>query len=560
MFDTKEPMLSFLSIKNFAIIKSTEIHFKQGMTTITGETGAGKSILLDALNIVLGARVDKSNYPQSEPCEISAIFIIKDIPEAIRFLEELELNEGSECILRRIIHHDGKNRAFINGAPVTLNQLKTLSPYLISIYGQNAHHSLLESANQLLRLDTYAGLINEIESLSQTYKTLTELTHAITDEEEKIAKEKIALVLMQYQYDELKQLELKEDELQQLDSDHKQLANAKGQIQAIAQISDIVNDSEQSLLSMIDHLLNSLYSYSEQPQFKNILELLTQAKVYLQECDQEAKSILNQLEVNPEKLYEVEQRLDHIYKLARKHKVEPKLLYQHIAELEQSLSLHDQSEQKLKELIAQKDVLQQSYLNLAKDLSNKRQIAAKAFAKEIETHIHKLNIPKGEFYVKLTPSKTQQATGIDHCEFLINFNTGQQAAVIDKVASGGELSRIGLAIHVVSSKKIAPPTIIFDEVDVGISGGTAEIVGKLLKQVSQNAQILCITHQAQVSIQGDQQLHIVKKHLKDHTVSEIIELDKNQRIHETARIIGGVEMTDKTLQHAKEMYELYHLQ
>ncbi len=196
VFDTKEPMLSFLSIKNFAIIKSTEIHFKQGMTTITGETGAGKSILLDALNIVLGARVDKSNYPQSEPCEISAIFIIKDIPEAIRFLEELELNEGSECILRRIIHHDGKNRAFINGAPVTLNQLKTLSPYLISIYGQNAHHSLLESTNQLLRLDTYAGLINEIESLSQTYKTLTELTHAITDEEEKIAKEKIALVLM----------------------------------------------------------------------------------------------------------------------------------------------------------------------------------------------------------------------------------------------------------------------------------------------------------------------------------------------------------------------------
>ncbi|WP_440616569.1 DNA repair protein RecN [Cysteiniphilum sp. 6C5] len=551
-------MLNFLGIKNFAIIKNAEIHFKSGMTTITGETGAGKSILLDALNIVLGARVDKSALTNGETCEISAVFDISKIPNATMLLKSFELIDDNECLLRRVIQKDGKTRAFINGSLVTLIQLKQLSEQLISIYGQNAHHSLLDPANQLMRLDTYAGLSAEVDEISAIFKELSEINSLISDEKERIEKDKTALALMQYQYDELVQLNLSADELNELDQEHKSLANAEAQIQVIAQVVDCINDNEQSLLGTIDNLIHQLSAYSDNPSFKNIYALLTESTVYLKEAEHEARHLLDHLEINPEKLQQIDQRLNEIYQLARKHKVDPKQLYLHITELEQKINAHAQNEQKLLQLTKDKSLLEETYLSKAKILSNKRQAASKVFASEIEQYIRQLNIPKGEFYARITQRPTKHANGIDHCDFLINFNPGQQPALIDKVASGGELSRIGLAIHVVSSKKIAPPTIIFDEVDVGISGGTAEIVGKLLKQVAKNAQILCITHQAQVSIQGDQQLHISKKHLEHDTISQVLELNKEERINETARIIGGVDITNKTLQHAKEMYELYH--
>lgn len=551
-------MLNFLGIKNFAIIKNSEIHFKSGMTTITGETGAGKSILLDALNIVLGARVDKSALTNDQPCEIYAIFDISKIPNAKTLLKSFELTDDNECLLRRVIQKDGKTRAFINGSLVTLTQLKQLSEQLISIYGQNAHHSLLDPTNQLMRLDTYAGLSEDVDEISTIFKKLSEINSLISEEQERIEKDKTALALMQYQYDELVQLNLGADELSDLDQEHKSLANAEAQIHTIAQVVECVNDNEQSLLGMLDNLTHKLSAYSDNSAFKNIYNLLTESTVYLKEAEHEARQLLDHLEINPEKLQQIDQRLNEIYQLARKHKVDPKQLYLHISELEQKINAHAQNEQKLLQLTKDKSVLEETYLSKAKTLSNKRQAASKVFASEIEQYIRQLNIPKGEFYARITQGQTKHVNGIDHCDFLINFNPGQQPASIDKIASGGELSRIGLAIHVVSSKKIAPPTIIFDEVDVGISGGTAEIVGKLLKQVAKNAQILCITHQAQVSIQGDQQLHISKKHLEHDTISEVLELNKEERINETARIIGGVDITNKTLQHAKEMYELYH--
>ncbi|WP_119329092.1 DNA repair protein RecN [Cysteiniphilum halobium] len=552
-------MLNFLGIKNFAIIKNSEIHFKSGMTTITGETGAGKSILLDALNIVLGTRVDKSTLTSDAPCEISAIFDISKIPHAKTLLNSFELaHQDDECLLRRVIQRDGKTRAFINGSLVTLAQLKQLSEQLISIYGQNAHHSLLDPTNQLIRLDTYAGLTTEVDEVTAIFKKLSEINALISDEKERIEKDKTALALMQYQYDELVQLNLGADELTKLDQEHKSLANAEAQIHTIAQVVECINDNEQSLLGTLDQLIHQLNTYNENSAFKSIYSLLTDAKVYLKEAEHEARHLLDHLEINPEKLQQIDQRLNEIYQLARKHKLDPKQLYLHIAELEQKISAHAQNEQKLMQLTQEKSLLEEAYLAKATALSNKRQAASKKFAGEIQQYIRQLNIPKGEFYAHIIQGKTKHANGIDHCDFLINFNPGQQPAPIDKVASGGELSRIGLAIHVIASKKIAPPTIIFDEVDVGISGGTAEIVGKLLKQVSKNAQILCITHQAQVSIQGDQQLHISKKHLEHDTISEVLELNKEERINETARIIGGVDITDKALQHAKEMYELYH--
>ncbi|WP_119343579.1 DNA repair protein RecN [Facilibium subflavum] len=549
-------MLSYLKIKNFAIIQQSEIHFKQGMTTITGETGAGKSILIDALNIVLGARVDKTAINQ-QTCEISAIFLIDDIPQAKSFIQENELGSESECILRRVVYKDGRTRAFINDTPVTLQQLKKLSQHIMSLYGQNAHHSLLENDVQLERLDTYAGLLSDVEVLSQIYAQLQRINTQINLEQQRIAQQQTQQALLQYQYDELSQLTLHENELATLDDEQKKLASAEDKTKSLYHICDQLYESEHSIINQLEQLITLANTY-ETDDLNELNNLLDQAKVYLQEAVQEAKAQQNNIEINPEKLAEIENRLDEIHTLARKHKIAPTQLYEYAKTIAQQLEQLEKDADCLAKLQTQKISIENDFYSKAQKLSQKRQQAAKTFAKEVQHYIRKLNIPHGEFYVKIHHKPQPSATGSDQCEFLINFNKGQTPSPIDKVASGGELSRIGLAVHVVSSKKIAPPTLIFDEVDVGISGATAEVVGHLLKQIAQRAQILCITHQAQVSIQGDQQLHIIKKHFKDATISQVIELTPQQRIEETARIIGGVDITDKTRQHAKEMYELFH--
>ena len=553
-------MLSYLLIKNFAIIEDNEILFNSGMTTITGETGAGKSILLSALNIALGSRIDKTQLKNTQKSEITAIFNVINIPHAQSFLKQHELtnkDEVNECILRRVIYTDGKSRAFINGTPVTLTQLKHLSERMISIYGQHAHHALAEHKVQLERLDSFAGLNAEAQALKSLYLQIHKLNQEITDEEIRLQAQQTEQKLLQYQYDELIQLELQASELEQLDEAHKRLASVESQIQTLGQITDIVYDNEQSLIGQIDHLSASLASI-DNSQIKNIEGLLEQAKVYLQECSSEVRDYVQTLEVNPEKLFEMEKRLEQIYQSARKHKIEPRDLHQHILNIGQSLESLSNDQATLDQLKAQQLKLQQSYHTKANTLSKKRKKAALDFAKQIEGHIHKLNIPQGQFHIAFKTLDKATPSGLDQCEFQINFNKGQTPQAIDKIASGGELSRIGLAIHVVASKRIAPPTLIFDEVDVGISGATAEIVGGLLKQISQKAQILCITHQAQVSIQGHQQLHIKKEHQHNKTTSHVIALSDEERIQETARIIGGVDITDQTLLHAKEMFESFH--
>ncbi|MBK2124724.1 DNA repair protein RecN [Fangia hongkongensis] len=551
-------MLNYLSISNFTIIKQTEVHFKKGMSTITGETGAGKSILIDALMIVLGARIDKTLIPKELPSEISAIFEIAKIPKAKAFLKEHALGSDQECILRRVIYKDGKTRAFINGTPVTLTQLKAISQHIISIYGQNAHHSLKENSTQLERLDSYAGITLEVQALATLYHKITQLQKKIDHEKSHIEKEALEKELLSYQHEELNELSLKDDELETLDHEHSALANAENKTQTLSQIIEHLYESDQSIINQISQLTQLLSSHNTHDEFKTLKELFEQSILYLNETHDEAKQQLESLEINPQKLGEIESRLEQIYALARKHKIEPSRLSEHLAHIEKRLAQMHDSHLKLHTLIKEQQVIAETYQKEAQSISTKRHAASKGFAKEVLKILRELNIKTGSFNVQLKTSAQKGVTGIDHCEFLINFNNNTEAGSLDKIASGGELSRIGLAIHVVASKRIAPPTLIFDEVDVGISGATAEIVGSLLKEVSQNAQIICITHQAQVSIQGDQQYHIRKKHLKNETYSEIIELNPQERIEETARIIGGIDLTEKTLQHAKEMYERFH--
>ncbi|MFZ9034569.1 MAG: DNA repair protein RecN [Francisellaceae bacterium] len=549
-------MVNYLQIKNFAIIRHSEIMFNSGMTTITGETGAGKSILLDALNVLLGARFDKTNlHPSGDTCEISAIFDIETIPAAIQWLETEALNnEPQQCIIRRMIQSDGKSRSFINGQPVTLAQIKDLSQHMISIYGQHVHHSLIEQDVQLERLDAFAGTLPNIQLMSQKFSDMHGLKKQIEQRKQKLALRQTERQLLQYQLNELTEFDLKEDEISELSQEHSHLFGAQDKIQLMQQIADILYDQDDSLIAHIDRI-KQLVDKQDDVGFNSLKENLAQASLYLTEACEEARTQQHQFSIDPERLQNIEQRLEQIHSLARKHRVDAGYLYQHIRSLEQKLEELEHEDQHLLELEQQYQQIEKDYYQFAEKISKIRHKAAIEFAKEVEAHLHKLNIPKGCFVVKLKRRQTPSAQGMDHCDFLINFNEGQQLSAISKVASGGELSRIGLAVHVVSAKKIAPPTLIFDEVDVGISGATAEIVGKMLKRISQKAQIICITHQAQVSIYGDQQLKIAKRHEKRQTLTEIIALNEEERIAETARIIGGVNITEQTLAHAKELYQ-----
>ena len=549
-------MLQYLKIKKFTLIDNAEISFKKGMTTITGQTGAGKSILINALYLALGLRIDSAMVNSAAKCEISAIFIIEGLPQAQLFLQQNGLPCDSTCIVRRVIYKDGKNRVFINDTPVTLAKLKLLGQCLVSFYGQHDHYSLLDINKQLELVDTYGGLSNDTDAIKKTYDAIKALEKNIESETHRLIQKNTEISLLQYQYTELNELQITENEFDELDKKHRQLSTAEHKHAILHQISDRIYSNDDSLIGAIELLGNSTDQNDD--CFQNISQLLEQAKIYLQEAHQEAKNVLHDTEINPEKMAIIEQRLSNLHNIARKHQISPNDLFNHLFNIQKVLAQFQSDDQALERLKSQKESLVNSYQQKALALRQKRQTYAKKFASEVKRYLQRLNIPEGEFSIHLIPLDKMTANGIDRCEFTMTFNKGQQAATLKKVASGGELSRIALAVHVITSQKIALPTIVFDEVDVGISGSTAEIVGQMLKQLSKKTQILCITHQAQVAIQGDQQLHVYKKNIKDKTISSVSELSSEERIKAIAQIIAGIKITDKALIHAREMYASIH--
>jgi DNA repair protein RecN (Recombination protein N) len=549
-------MLNLLHIQNFAIINHSEVQFKSGMTTITGETGAGKSILLFALDIVLGARVDKTFLHSTKHTEICATFDIDNIPNAKRWLIQQDLTEtqDSECILRRKINPAGKSKAYINGTLVTLAQIKELATLLISIYSQHAHHALLQKENQLERLDIYAAhaqLLDDVKQSALRVATLEQTLKTQQSAQQHLSTQK---ALLEYQYQELNELNLNENEVEMLEQEHDSLANAEQQISSLHQCAHMVYEDDNNITSQISNTIATLQNIPAQtPAINNTIKLLQQAEVYSQEAYQEIVAALGELEVNPEKLAQVESRISECHDIARKHHIDIKQLYPYISHISNALQQIQDQCQDLAILQDKLRIAKEAYSIAAQKLSHSRSKNAKPFAKAIEAQIQQLNIPNGKFHIELTQIDRTSPYGFDLCEYQISFNQGQLLAPLNKVASGGELSRIGLAIQVISSQKIAPPTILFDEVDVGISGGTAEVVGRLLQKLSHRAQVICITHQAQVAAQGQQHLHIAKDHHAKKTASQVIELSNDQRIEEIARIIGGIEITEQTMAHATEM-------
>ncbi|GIU45947.1 DNA repair protein RecN [Shewanella sairae] len=550
-------MLCQLSINNFAIVRFLELDFKAGMTSITGETGAGKSIAIDALGLCLGNRADANAIrPDATKAEVSARFLLNDTPAAKRWLEDNDLELDDECILRRTISSDGRSRAYINGNPVPLAQIKALGQLLIGIHGQHAHHAMLKSEHQLTLLDSYANHKMLIDSVTASYhrcKTIEKHLHQLQmSQQERLARKQ----LLQYQVEELNEFAIAKGEFESIEAEHKKLANSTALIELCRSQLHILQESDDG---SVESLLNTSISQGQDlenydPELGNVVSMLNDALIQVQESSSELERYLDGLELDPEYFAHLEQRISKAMQLARKHQVSGEELYSYhqtlLAELEDLGSDDDKLDDIKQELQASRD----AYLQHAKKLSQSRSRYAKELDKQVTHSIHELNMPKGKFNIAVNFNEAIiTPTGCDNIEFLVSTNPGQPLQPIAKVASGGELSRIGLGIQVITAKKVSTPTLIFDEVDVGISGPTAAVVGRMLRSLGESTQVFCVTHLPQVAGNGHQHMFVNKSSKAGKTETSMVALDKTQRIEELARLLGGDTITSNTLANAKEL-------
>lgn len=551
-------MLHHLHIQNFTIISELELELKSGMTVLTGETGAGKSILLDALLLALGERAEVSVIrPDADRCVITAMFAIQTLPAAQEWLAEHDLASDDECLLRRVLTRDGRSKAFINNQTVPLQALRELGQLLVNIHGQHEHQTLLKPDKQRLLLDAYAAhdsLCVEVRDLywqwRQTQEKLSELQ---TQHQQRAARQE----LLTYQAQELDKLSLQTNELAELDREQRQLANAGHLLESCQNALSLLVENEESnvlvLLNTIHHQLSAIQTIDN--QLTAPTELVNNAIIQVQEAVNELQHYLNKTELNPERLHFVEQRLTAIYDMARKHKIPPEKLVEYHQQMRDELAQLEGSDAQIQVLQQQLITLKEAYQTTAKKLTKNREKTVKQLVPAIEKTIRELGMPQGQLMIKLEKLPEEQLSphGLEKVEFLVSTNPGQSLQSLAKIVSGGELSRISLAIQVLTAQKEGTPTLIFDEVDTGIGGGTAEIVGRLLRTLGNNAQVLCVTHLPQVAALAHHHFQVSKKIDKKTTETAIQILDTDLKIHEIARMLGGVKITEQTLAHAKEM-------
>jgi len=550
-------MLAHLSVNNFAIVKSLQLELSQGMTTITGETGAGKSIAIDALGLCLGGRSEASMVRQGEQkTEVSASFILDNNILATRWLEDNDLLDGKDCILRRTITKDGRSRAFINGSPVPGSQLKALGQLLINIHGQHAHQQLMKPDQQLAMLDQYANHTNLLTSTRDTYQSWRQANNQLKQLKENRQQNQAQLQLLEYQIKELNELAIGEDEYVEIEQEHKRLSNS-GDLALNCQkaISLIDEGEEVNALSLLQSTSHTLIDLADMDSSLAALpNMVAEAIIQLEEANNELRSYLDRIDVDPERMAFVEERYSKIMSLSRKHHVLPDELYQHHQDLLKQIEELDSSDEKLSELEADVEKHYQNFLTQAEKLNKSRSRYAKELDKLISQSMHELSMEKAQFKIDIN-SQTDHPSplGIDSVTFLVSTNPGQPLQPIAKVASGGELSRISLAIQVITAQKVDTPSLIFDEVDVGISGPTAAVVGRMLRKLGESTQVLCVTHLPQVAGCGHNQMFVAKQTKGGKTETQMMKLDNDQRVSELARLLGGSQITESTLANAKEL-------
>lgn len=553
-------MLTHIHIWNFAIVEALDIELESGLSVLTGETGAGKSILLDALGLALGDRADSTIIRHGESrAEISVTFDTSEAINAEAWLKQHELDSEHECIIRRTVNEKGPSKAFINGKPATVQQLRELAEMLVDLHGQHEHQSLMKADVQQQLLDDYANHSDLVKKVSTSFKEWNKLNTEFNKLNAAKNEQEHRLDLLRYQVNELEALNLQVGESEKLDTEHKRLSNASQLLQTTEQTLYALEESDKSSVSQqLTHFTSELQQLGKADnKLNDIASLLDNAAIQINEASSELRQYVDSLELDPERLNYLDERISNIHNLARKHQVNPDDLPALLDDLHKELDSIENADGHLEKLQQDIEKTSNAYQQAAKELTKSRIKATKTLSTKVSESMQELGMEGGIFEVALNQyeSGSFHANGNEQIEFLVSSNPGQPPKSLSKVASGGEISRISLAIQVIAAEATRIPTLIFDEVDVGIGGRVAEIVGIKLKQLAAHRQVICVTHLAQVAALGEHHMQVSKQSDSATTISQINYLDKQQRVNELARMMGGIEITQQTLSHAEEMLD-----
>ncbi|KQR83833.1 DNA repair protein RecN [Burkholderia sp. Leaf177] len=548
-------MLRHLSIRDFVIVSALDLEFERGFTVFSGETGAGKSILIDALALTLGARADASIVRTGEArADITAEFSTH--AQVVKWLDEhaLATGDGDTVMLRRVVDSGGRSRAFINGTPATLVQLRELSEMLVDIHGQHAHQLLMRPDAQRELFDTHAGLIETAQKVARTHRVWRDATHAVElaqnrDRELQLERERLA-----WQLSELDKLAPQPGEWEEVSAEHHRLSHSASLIDGVQGALNALSESDEAMITQLSAIVSKLRGLADiDPALADVLASLEPAEIQLQEASYSLSHYAQRLELDPNRLAQAEHRMDQLHSAARKFRMQPEALPEEHAERRRQLAALDAAAD-LDALRADVAKAKEVYLAEATVLSKARAKAAKSLGKAVTQGMQELSMAGGSFEVALVPLAEGGAYGLEQIEFRVAGHAGVILRPLAKVASGGELARISLALAVIASTASPTPTLIFDEVDTGIGGGVAEVVGRLLHQLGRDRQVLCVTHLPQVAARGDHHFQVAKAgDSAGGTVSTVTPLDKSKRVEEVARMLGGLEITATTRKHAKEM-------
>ena len=548
-------MLEHLHVKNLVVVEDLSVEFKSGMTVVTGETGAGKSILIQALSLVAGGRSDSSLVRKgASKAEIVATFSLNSGTELQTFLEGLDLENENECILRRVIASDGKSRSYVNGSNVPLSTLKDIGSFLIDMHGQNEHQLLLRANHHRLLLDDYAGTqkqCEEVNNIVNNYQAVKNEVEDLQNNNSLLAAQK---ELITHQLNELIQAEMTQDELDNIEDDYKVSTNASELVEKISKIIDSL-DNEKGVNNVLIESENIVNQSKElDSRLDTIHSLLASAQLQVQEGIYDLTDYLGKISNQEDNSVQLSSRINELHELGRKHNCQIQGLLEAQLALQENLNMLGSSSDKINELLLAQSKLEKEYYAKSKLLSAERVIASKSLSKEVTSLMQKLGMPGSEITFSINSSEgSVRLNGMEEIIILTKTNAGQDFKPLGKVASGGELSRISLALSVVTSKTELTPSVVFDEVDVGISGSVAEIVGQMLKKLSNRYQIICVTHLAQVAAQGQDHMKVVKTQKNGSTFTQVASLSPKERTDEVARILGGITISDKTRIAAEEM-------
>lgn len=551
-------MLCHLHISNFAIVRALEVDWAAGMSTITGETGAGKSIAIDALALCLGERADAAVVrPGADKADIVATFDISKLPAAQEWLQQQDLLMGHECIVRRVVSAEGRSRGYINGVQVPAQQLKLLGQYLLAIHGQHAHQLLQKNEYQRQLLDAFCGQNTLLQQTKQSYRYWQQLQQEYSVLHQSQQQRDAQRQLLEYQVAELDQFSPAPDEFNQLELEHNRLSHGNTLLSQSQQcLEQLYDGDEQTIyraLSQVSQQIDQLHQLD--PALADVQQMLSDALLQTEEASRELRRYADKIELDPERLQFIDERLGQWLNLARKHQVNNDNLATLHQQLSQQLAELTGCDQRLHELEQAIEQAAQVYQAAATQLSQARTTAAAELSERISQNMQELSMANARFAISVTALPLAQAStnGLDHISFDVSTNPGQPLQPLGKVASGGELSRISLAIQVILADKITTPTLIFDEVDVGISGPVAAGVGRLLRQLGHSTQIICVTHLPQVASQGHQQLFVEKYTDGQATETRMRALADEERIQEIARLLAGENISANALANAREL-------